>query len=86
MTAKVEIYTTRSCPFCIAAKSLLDRKGVAYDETDVGADPGLRSAMTQRSGGRRTVPQIFIDGQGIGGCDDLHALDRSGKLDPLLGL
>lgn len=86
MTAKVEIYTTRSCPFCIAAKSLLDRKGIAYEETDVGADPSLRAAMTQRAGGRRTVPQIFIDGQGIGGCDDLHALDRAGKLDPLLGL
>lgn len=86
MTAKVEIYTTRSCPFCIAAKSLLDRKGIAYEETDVGADPSLRAAMTQRAGGRRTVPQIFIDGQGIGGCDDLHALDRSGKLDPLLGV
>ncbi len=85
MAAKVEIYTTRSCPFCIAAKALLDRKGVAYQETDVGADPSLRAAMTQRAGGRRTVPQIFIDGKGIGGCDDLHALDRAGQLDAMLG-
>lgn len=85
MAAKVEIYTTRSCPFCIAAKALLDRKGVAYQETDVGADPSLRAAMTQRAGGRRTVPQIFIDGKGIGGCDDLHALDRAGRLDSMLG-
>ncbi|MFB2532023.1 glutaredoxin 3 [Paracoccus sp. p4-l81] len=86
MTAKVEIYTTRTCPFCLAAKALLDRKGVTYHETDVGADPSQRAAMMQRADGRRTVPQIFIDGKGIGGSDDLHALDRAGKLDAMLGL
>lgn len=81
---RVEIYTTRTCPYCIAAKRLLDQKGVAYEETDVGADPELRVAMMQRANGRRSVPQIFIAGQSIGGCDDLHALDHAGKLDALL--
>ncbi|PCD76422.1 glutaredoxin 3 [Pseudothioclava arenosa] len=81
---RVEIYTTRTCPYCIAAKRLLDQKGVAYEETDVGANPILRQEMMQRANGRRTVPQIFVDGQGIGGCDDLHALDHQGKLDQLL--
>jgi glutaredoxin 3 len=81
---RVEIYTTRTCPFCIAAKRLLDQKGVAYEETDVGANPALRQEMMQRANGRYTVPQIFIGGQGIGGCDDLHALDHQGKLDALL--
>ncbi|MDD8023788.1 MAG: glutaredoxin 3 [Paracoccaceae bacterium] len=80
---RVEIYTTRTCPYCIAAKALLSRKGVAFEETDV-ADPALRQAMMQRAGGRRTVPQIFIDGTLVGGCDDIHALDAAGKLDPLL--
>ncbi|QFQ87703.1 glutaredoxin 3 [Paracoccus kondratievae] len=84
--AKVEIYTTPTCPYCHAAKSLLQRKGIAYEETDVSRDPKLREAMTQRATGRRTVPQIFIDGQHIGGSDDLHALDRQGRLDGLLGL
>ncbi|UXU75957.1 MULTISPECIES: glutaredoxin 3 [unclassified Paracoccus (in: a-proteobacteria)] len=84
--AKVEIYTTPTCPYCLAAKALLARKGVAYQETDVSRDPQLRVAMTQRAGGRRTVPQIFIDGQHVGGSDDLHALDRQGGLDRLLGL
>lgn len=81
---RVEIYTTSTCPYCIAAKRLLDQKGVSYEETDVGANPILRQEMSQRANGRRTVPQIFIDGQGIGGCDDLHALDHQGKLDQLL--
>lgn len=80
----VEIYTTPSCPYCIAAKRLLDKKGVSYAETDVSRDPALRQAMTVRAGGSRTVPQIFIDGQHVGGCDDLHALDHRGALDPLL--
>ena len=83
MTA-VEIYTTPTCPYCQAAKRLLDRKGVRYREIDVSRDPDLRQAMTQRAHGRRTVPQIFIDGHHVGGSDDLHALDRAGKLDPLL--
>ncbi|MEO5614897.1 MAG: glutaredoxin 3 [Cypionkella sp.] len=79
----VEIYTTQTCPYCIAAKSLLKKKGVAYTEIDVGADPSLRQAMTERAG-RRSVPQIFIGGSHVGGCDDLHALDHAGKLDPML--
>ena len=82
--AKVEIYTTPTCPYCKAAKALLTRKGVSYQETDVSRDPQIRVAMTQRAGGRRTVPQIFIDGQHVGGSDDLHALDDQGKLDGLL--
>ncbi|MTH33383.1 glutaredoxin 3 [Paracoccus limosus] len=84
--AKVEIYTTPTCPYCMAAKALLRKKGVAYEETDVSRDPDLRMAMTQRAGGRRSVPQIFIDGQSVGGSDDIHALDAQGKLDGLLGL
>lgn len=79
----VEIYTTQTCPYCIAAKALLKKKGVAYTEIDVGADPALRVAMTERAG-RRSVPQIFIGGVHVGGCDDLHALDHAGKLDPML--
>ena len=82
--AQVEIYTTPTCPYCQAAKALLTRKGVAYAEIDVSRDPSVRDAMTQRAGGRRSVPQIFIDGHHVGGSDDLHALDRDGKLDPLL--
>lgn len=79
----VEIYTTQTCPYCIAAKGLLKKKGVAYTEIDVGADPALRQAMTERAG-RRSVPQIFIGGTHVGGCDDLHALEHAGKLDPML--
>lgn len=84
-TASVEIYTWRACPFCIRAKALLDRKGVTYREFAIDGDEAARSAMAERSGGRRSVPQVFIDGQHVGGCDDLHALERSGRLDPLLG-
>jgi glutaredoxin 3 len=80
----VEIYTTPICPFCHAAKRLLDRKGVAYREIDVSRDPDLRAAMVQRAQGRRTVPQIFVGNVHVGGSDDLHALDHAGKLDPLL--
>ncbi|CAM3281699.1 glutaredoxin 3 [Paracoccus aminovorans] len=82
--AKVEIYTTPTCPYCIAAKALLRKKGVSYEETDVSGDPAGRAAMTQRAGGRRTVPQIFIDGRHVGGSDDLHALEHRGQLDGLL--
>ena len=82
---KIEIYTTPYCPYCVRAKALLEKKGVAYVETDVSADGGLRDAMTERAGGRRTVPQIFIDDRHVGGCDDLYALDGRGELDPLLG-
>lgn len=80
----VEIYTTQTCPYCIAAKRLLVKKGVEFKEIDVAGQPQLRAAMTQRAGGRTSVPQIFIDGQHVGGCDDLHALDHAGKLDPML--
>ncbi len=85
--AKVEIYTWRFCPFCIRAKRLLDRKGVAYTEYEIDGDEAAREAMVARgSDGRRSVPQIFIDDRHVGGCDDLHALDRRGQLDPLLGI
>ena len=80
----VEIYTTPSCPYCVAAKGLLKKKGVAYTEIDVSRDPALRMAMMERAHGRRTVPQIFIGGTHVGGCDDIHALDHQGRLDPML--
>lgn len=80
----VEIYTTPTCPYCLAAKRLLDRKGVAFREIDVSRDPALRDAMTARANGRRSVPQIFIGDRHVGGSDDLHELDRVGGLDPLL--
>lgn len=80
----VEIYTTPTCPYCLAAKRLLTKKGVAFTEIDVSRDPDLRLAMTDRASGRRSVPQIFIGGQHVGGSDDLHALDAEGGLDPLL--
>jgi len=80
----VEIYTTPICPYCAMAKRLLQKKGVAYSEIDVSRDPALREAMVQRAHGRRTVPQIFIGGTHVGGCDDLHDLDDAGKLDPML--
>lgn len=80
----VEIYTTPTCPYCLRAKRLLTAKGVDFKEIDVSADPDLRSAMTNRAGGSRTVPQIFIGDLHVGGCDDIHALDAQGKLDGLL--
>lgn len=80
----VEIYTTPICPYCNAAKRLLDRKGVTYREIDVSRDAALRQAMVQRANGRRSVPQIFVGSTHVGGSDDLHALDHAGKLDPLL--
>ena len=80
----VEIYTTPTCPYCLAAKQLLRKKGVAYTEIDVSRDADLRLTMTKRAMGSRTVPQIFIGGQHVGGCDDLHALDHAGGLDPML--
>ncbi|VAW16483.1 hypothetical protein MNBD_ALPHA12-761 [hydrothermal vent metagenome] len=83
--AKIEIYTTPYCGFCIAAKGLLDEKKVEFSEYNMDS-AAKRASMTQRANGRRTVPQIFIDGVHIGGYDDLSALERNGKLDPLLGL
>jgi glutaredoxin 3 len=83
--AKVEIYTWRACPFCVRAKQLLDRKGVEYVEHVIDGDEAARESMAARgSDGRRSVPQIFIDDQHVGGCDALHALERSGRLDALL--
>ncbi len=83
--AKVEIYTWRFCPFCIRAKHLLDRKGVAYEEYVIDGDEEARDAMVARgSDGRRSVPQIFIDEAHIGGCEDLYGLERQGRLDALL--
>ncbi len=82
--AKVELYTTTYCPFCARAKSLLRSKGVAFDEIDVTDDDELRAKMIEMSGGRRTVPEIFINGKIVGGFEDLKALDDSGKLDSLL--
>lgn len=82
--AKVEIYTTTYCPFCDRAKALLRRKGVSYDEIDVTDDIDLRIAMMERAGGRKTVPEIFIDGELVGGFDELRALDDAGKLDSML--
>jgi glutaredoxin 3 len=82
--ASIEIYTSPTCGYCHAAKRLLREKGAHFAEVDVARDPGRRVEMTQRAKGRRTVPQIFIDGRHVGGCDDLYALEASGKLDPLL--
>lgn len=82
----VTIYTAMLCGYCSRAKSLLDKKGIDYTEIDISLSPDLRAEMTQKSGGARTVPQIFIGEQHIGGCDDLWALDQDGKLDPILGL
>lgn len=82
--ADVEIYTTQWCGFCHAAKRLLTQKGVDFKEIDVARDPGLRSEMMDRANGGYTVPQIFISGHHVGGCDELYALERAGKLDPIL--
>ncbi|WP_127754576.1 MULTISPECIES: glutaredoxin 3 [unclassified Devosia] len=81
--AKIEIYTTPTCPYCHAAKSLLREKGAEFTEITV-LDPDLRAKMTERAHGRRTVPQIFIGETHVGGYDDMAALDRQGGLDPLL--
>lgn len=81
--AAVVIYTREFCGYCSAAKALLDRKGIAYEEKDATGSPDLRREMMDRSG-RTTFPQIFVGTTHVGGCDDLHALDRAGRLDPLL--
>ena len=81
--ARVEIYTTPSCPFCVRAKRLLQARGITYDEIDVAGDPELRADLVQRTG-RRTVPQIFIDGEPIGGFEELAALDASTRLTNLV--
>ncbi len=81
---KVEIYTKFTCGFCFRAKALLEDKNVSFEETDITMGGSKREEMIQRSGGKMTVPQIFIDDRHIGGSDDLAALDRSGELDALL--
>jgi glutaredoxin 3 len=81
---RIEIYTTRYCPYCVAAKKLLSRKGVAFTEIDVSRDAMRRKQMVARAYGRMTVPQIFIGPTHVGGCDELYALDEAGQLDALL--
>jgi len=80
--ARIEVYTTPMCPYCVAAKRLLSERGIDYDEIDVAEDDTLRAEIIQRSG-RRTVPQIFIDGRSIGGFEELRALDEAGELDAM---
>ena len=82
--SKVVIYTAGLCPYCHLAKELLRAKGVAFEEIDLTGQPSERDVLRKRAGGRNTVPQIFIDEAHVGGCDDLHCLDRAGKLDELL--
>ncbi len=82
----IEIYTSPTCGYCHAAKRLLNAKGVSFTEYDVVREPRKRDEMLGRANGQRTVPQIFVGETHVGGCDDLYAMDRAGKLDPLLGL
>ncbi|RVT93341.1 glutaredoxin 3 [Sphingomonas crocodyli] len=82
--AKVEIYTKQYCPYCTRAKALLSQKGVDFEEYDISMGGPKRAEMLERSNGGSTVPQIFVNDQHLGGCDDIVALDRQGKLDPLL--
>jgi len=82
--ANVEVYSTQYCPFCVRAKALLTNKGVAFNEIDVTSNPALREKMVELAGGRRTVPEIFINGKIIGGYDELRALEMAGELDALL--
>lgn len=81
---EIVIYTTEVCPYCIRAKNLLKKKGVAFKEVRLDQTPDLVDDVVRKSGGRKTVPQIFIGDNHIGGCDELYALDRDGKLDPML--
>jgi glutaredoxin 3 len=85
MAAKVEIYTWSMCPFCLRAKGLLNKKGVEFTEYCIDGDEDARDKMSERANGRRSVPQIFINDEHIGGCDDIHSLEKSGQLDNLLG-
>jgi len=82
--ARIEVYTSMLCGYCYRAKKLLESKGVAFDDIDVMTQPGRRDEMIARSGGRTSVPQIFVDGRHIGNCDDIYALEAAGKLAPLL--
>jgi glutaredoxin 3 len=82
--SQVIVYSGPSCPYCDRAKALLKKKGAAFDDFNVKADAAKMTEMLEKSGGKRTIPQIFINGQHIGGCDDLYAIDKEGKLDALL--
>jgi glutaredoxin 3 len=82
--SKVKIYTTPICPYCVRAKSLLEKKGASFDEVDVFMDADARQEMEDKTNGARTVPQIFIGEKHVGGCDELYALESEGRLDPLL--
>ncbi|MDB5491824.1 MAG: glutaredoxin 3 [Micavibrio sp.] len=82
--ANIEMYTTQVCPYCVRAKDLLKRKGQSVTEYRVDSDDAKRDEMLKRANGKRSVPQIFIDGVHVGGCDDLYALDSAGKLDGML--
>jgi len=82
--ANIEIYTWSTCPYCSRAKELLNSKGVKYTEHDITGDDGARAKMVERTGGPRTVPQVFVNDVHYGGCDDIHALDDQGKLDDIL--
>lgn len=84
MSPKIEVYTWRTCPYCIRAKDLLREKGVDFIEYSVDGDEAARAKMARRSNGRRSVPQIFINDHHVGGCDDIYYLDSQGKLDQLL--
>ncbi len=81
---EIIVYTKDYCPYCHAAKDLLRKKGAAFTEVDIQKHPERRAEMVQKAGGRTTVPQIFIGGRHVGGCDDIHALDSAGRLDPML--
>ncbi len=82
---KIEIYTWQHCPYCQRAKALLESKGAAYTEYKIDGDEDKRDKMALRTGGKRSVPQIFVEDVHLGGCDDIHALDAEGKLDGILG-
>lgn len=84
LVARIEVYSSYFCPYCARAKALLERKGVTFETIDLMEQPSRRAEMIERAGGRTSVPQIFIDGEHIGGCDDLHALDKAGQLDAKL--
>jgi glutaredoxin 3 len=84
MMPEITVYSKSTCPYCSAAKALLNKKGAAFTEIDINRQPDERAVMIKRAGGRSTVPQIFIGTTHIGGCDDLHELDSAGGLDPLL--
>ncbi len=83
---KIVVYSTSICPYCIKAKKLLESKKVSYQEVQLDKHPELTAEVVKKSGGQKTVPQIFVDDYHIGGCDDLYALDKEGKLDALLGI